>query len=359
MKKAFVVGALACMYFNRVILLNILVVFFEASFIKEPIHLDHKLSFQNISCSELSGCHSWLYWVRFQVAKYTESFLKTEVPEGHVNEYLSDTIDKDFSAPFVIRNAANRMAKKWMGRENNSYEKAFKYLTKRFGDKRVLVAKNRSLGQTYDSFDMYETVLKRYIKHMENNASFVDYVNLIDSFSEEYIHEMYPYLKHINRKQIITSQMFLGPNGTSSSYHSALMDNMFVQVFGTKKWCFIEPQYWIYMRHVLYLKTRNMVSNIPSVHLKLIPRKCFFLKAGDILFNPSYMWHSVENIDRLNLGFANRLTTHKFNFVYDTLHWKNIYEVNMYNILGLKIGENILAGLGCIDRDDCYVDVLD
>ena len=353
------IGVFAVLYFYRVILLNTLVLFFEASFINKHIHLDNQVSFQNITCNQLSGCTSWFYWVRFQTAKYSESFLKNEVVEGRVNEYFVDSTDKDFSAPFVIRNAAISIAKEWGGLERGSYDKAFKYLTKRFGDKEVIVGRNRSSTQKYDSFDAYFIRLKQFLENMQRNTSFVDYVSLYDSFSAEYIDEMYVYLQHINRTKIVSSQIFLGANGTVSSYHNALFDNMFVQVIGTKKWCFIESQNWVHMRYVPYLSTRNFVSNIPPTQVKLIPRKCVFLKAGDILFNPSYMWHHVENKERLNLGFANRLPSHIKNYIFDTVFWKNIYAMNIYNPENTSIGKSILQELVCGNsKEGCEIDDL-
>lgn len=357
--KACIVGVIATMFYSRVLLLNTLLLFFESSFVDKHTYLDDQVSFQNISCHELSGCTSWMYWLRFQVAKYSESFLLTEEAEGVVQEYAPDAVDKDFSGPFVIRKAAIQMANEWMGSEQGSVNKAFDYLINRFGHEEVFITRNRSRANRYDSVDVYYTRLKRYLEQMRNDTSFLDYAMFIDDFQNDYMDELSPYLKYVNRDKIMNSHMFLGANGTASSYHNALFDNMFVQVIGRKRWCFIEPQYWIYMRYIVYTDTMNFVSNIPTSHLKFLPQKCVTLHPGDVLFNPSYMWHAVENLDRLNLGLANRFITRKFNFIYDMVFWKYIYalDYSQIHVANVSTSEILLGTWACKEnKEACLVD---
>jgi hypothetical protein len=107
-----------------------------------------------------------------------------------------------------------------------------------------------------------------------------------------------------------TSQLFFGPKGTGTTLHCAMKSNIFYNVKGKKKWTFIDPEYSPYLSAVLsnngifvvsklnYFKNKEILRNIPKYE--------YVLEEGDVLFNPSWWWHCVENISEYTIGVANR-----------------------------------------------------
>ena len=106
------------------------------------------------------------------------------------------------------------------------------------------------------------------------------------------------------------SQLFFGPRGTGTTLHCAMKSNVFFNVKGKKKWTFIDPKYSPYLSAVLsdngifvvsklnYFKDKSILRNIPKYE--------YILEEGDVLFNPSWWWHCVENITEYTIGVANR-----------------------------------------------------
>ena len=106
------------------------------------------------------------------------------------------------------------------------------------------------------------------------------------------------------------SQLFFGPKGTGTTLHCAKPSNIFYNVKGKKKWTFIDPKYSEYLSPVLsnnglfvvsklnYFKDKSLLRNIPKFE--------YTLEEGDVLFNPSWWWHCVENMSEYTIGVANR-----------------------------------------------------
>lgn len=106
------------------------------------------------------------------------------------------------------------------------------------------------------------------------------------------------------------SQLFFGPRGTGTTLHCAMKSNVFFNVKGKKKWTFIDPEYSPYLSPVLsdngifvvsklnYFKDKSILRNIPKYE--------YVLEEGDVLFNPSWWWHCVENLSTYTIGVANR-----------------------------------------------------
>ena len=106
------------------------------------------------------------------------------------------------------------------------------------------------------------------------------------------------------------SQLFFGPKGTGTTLHCAAKSNIFYNIKGKKKWTFIDPKYAEYLSPVLsnngifvvsklnYFKDKNVLRSIPKYE--------YTLEEGDLLFNPSWWWHCVENLSEYTIGVANR-----------------------------------------------------
>lgn len=86
----------------------------------------------------------------------------------------------------------------------------------------------------------------------------------------------------------------IGSQSIGSDWHCAGGNNWFIQVHGAKYWEFVEPQYSAYMAPLkggaFNMWTGN--KNMAAIQ-KHIPRWSVTLQAGDLLYNPDWMWHKI------------------------------------------------------------------
>lgn len=287
--------------------INWSVVLFEQIFF-DPVLLNNTLLYQNISCSQLEECNTWIYWFRFQSAKLSESYLLNmpDVIPGSVMEYTENDSNKYYLNPFVIRKAALNLSTSW-GYDENKPDKMYKYLKQRFGKHQVLVYKNQTNDILHaKSNDFYYIKLEYFIDILQEDPSILDTVIFDDTFREDYMSDLVPYVKKVTNLRVVTSHLFMGNKKSGSHWHYNQNSNIFIQVYGSKHWCFIKKYNWIYMRSLFrpVVFARSMVN---SKILRKIPKTCVTLYPGDILFNPGFTWHEVENKDNFNLGIANRI----------------------------------------------------
>jgi len=98
---------------------------------------------------------------------------------------------------------------------------------------------------------------------------------------------------------------FFGTNGTYSAMHADVTDSYFVQVYGRKRWIFVDPQY------TPRLKPHAQFSNVAydigfDPFHEALPPEVFtrevILEPGDILYFPPMTWHAVMNLDPITIG---------------------------------------------------------
>ena len=114
-------------------------------------------------------------------------------------------------------------------------------------------------------------------------------------------------------------QVFMGGQGTYTPLHNASQPNLFVQVYGEKKWM-IFPNYYALVpdpdpirnvyRNASPKKTEGPFNPFepnydPPYHLfKYIDMYSVHLKPGDVFYNPPYYWHAVQNAtDSIGVGY--------------------------------------------------------
>lgn len=104
------------------------------------------------------------------------------------------------------------------------------------------------------------------------------------------------------------SQIFMGVPGTGSDIHTAIGVNVFRQIAGQKKWYFIPPHQTKYLKPSWNVNgfSAHTLTKIgkggeePSPWFNKLVRYSTVLSPGDVLLNPPWFWHGVENLGRPN-----------------------------------------------------------
>ena len=119
------------------------------------------------------------------------------------------------------------------------------------------------------------------------------------------------------------SQLFFGlfPS-LGITYHCANYNNFFLMMHGRKKWWFVHPAHSFFMYPQFLDVMRSSASRVSwkALHaenssaliakyfplFRYVPKYQFVMERGDVLFNPSWNWHMVENLDDESIGVATR-----------------------------------------------------
>lgn len=111
-------------------------------------------------------------------------------------------------------------------------------------------------------------------------------------------------------------QFFIGAQGTTTPLHAGIPTNFFVQVRGRKRWRIYPPNIFLYIdppaARLHYYYSDANPDKPDAVRFPLFPlADCYetTLEPGDILWNPPYWWHYVENVDGVSIGVGYRTTS--------------------------------------------------
>mmetsp|Transcript_20925 Transcript_20925/g.31896 ORF Transcript_20925/g.31896 Transcript_20925/m.31896 type:complete len:362 (+) Transcript_20925:149-1234(+) len=89
---------------------------------------------------------------------------------------------------------------------------------------------------------------------------------------------------------------------TGTGWHCAPGNNWFAQVAGTKRWYFMDPKHSAFM-HPLRGGTVNMMAGQSmGDYFERLPLKYADIRAGDMLYNPDWYWHTIQNREGLAIG---------------------------------------------------------
>jgi hypothetical protein len=153
--------------------------------------------------------------------------------------------------------------------------------------------------------------------------------------------------------------VFISGKGGFTPTHNACAQNIFTQVYGEKKWLLYPKEYSCVIDPA---PARNFYRSAPVRNGKdfnpfennyadyslynYLDRYEAHLKAGDILYNPPYMWHAVKNpTDSIGVGY--RFFTPLQTFINTPLYlflelfafnppiwksWRNFSDINLLHL---------------------------
>lgn len=193
----------------------------------------------------------------------------------------------------------------------------------RCGDLEVRLI-NQSKNEHEDSMFRFEMgTIKQVIdsRGTENKLYIVVCANIFNAY-QELIDELgcLKFQDYVggNSTFFAGAQLFLGVHPSSGShYHCERGNNLFFEIHGKKQWTLVHPDYlWLMypMLEEYFISCGSFIKNDYSqtyldeyapLH-KYCPRYEAILEPGDILFNPSWVWHKIENLDEETIGVGTR-----------------------------------------------------
>jgi hypothetical protein len=216
-----------------------------------------------------------------------------ELPIGvPLTTALLYTYSKGFTFPVVLRNVLNDTLAR------NAWSD-ISWWVDQFGEEKVECMYTGSAGTSqYMLKDCLghgtDPKMRRYIKGEKD--IFVRRPDLFAMVHSDLLDATIP-------GQYVLSQLFAGYPGTGTEIHCAMGVNAFKMLAGTKKWWLLPPSQTPYLRPTLDAngfssrsKERVGIHNgtaTPSI--QKLTRYTVTLRPGDVLINPPWFWHAVEN----------------------------------------------------------------
>lgn len=209
---------------------------------------------------------------------------------------------------------------------------SLEYFKKLHGDDEILILDSKHIDNDYEKI-----TLKELIDDIRGGGSkYYRFYPLLSEHPEHLADFDYNWLKKVRHKNVIFEafQVFIGGKGTESPLHNAMQCNLFVQVYGEKRWSIInsydtaivdpDPVRNVY-RSGPFRKDNypfdpfNPEFEKPYELYKYLDRYDFVLKPGDILWNPSFWWHAVIN-ESDSIGVGYRWVSPSYSFKHNPLY---------------------------------------
>lgn len=128
---------------------------------------------------------------------------------------------------------------------------------------------------------------------------------------------------------------------TGTLWHCAIGSNWFIQVVGRKRWYFMDQKYSSLMSPLKGGLVNIQVGSKATQEdaLDKAPYDYVDLHAGDMLYNPDYTWHAIQNYEGLSIGCPVRFRSLRVAFR-NNLQYASIGLINLVTsrLFGFSIG---------------------
>ncbi len=252
--------------------------------------------------------------VRAALQKHLESHAGS-LPHAQVHQLPSFTQD-ELSADTVVRLKRNLVPVviRAAAVKTHAYDEWNpSHFGERFGDYGCVVT---------DEGKQRRGTLGEVVEDIETNSVGGLYAGNISNFFNDY-----PYMLEdlesmalANRLGIssigryVGSDLFFGGQRTGTGWHAANGVNLFINIYGKKRWRFISPAYSMFIGGALSAKGMFIYSpmdpnQLPAETNSLVacvPVYETVLEPGDALINPPWWWHTITNLTSGTIAVANR-----------------------------------------------------
>lgn len=215
-------------------------------------------------------------------------------PQDFRKKYLAKGI------PLVIENGAAQwpLATRW----------SFDQFRERYGDENIKLVQRKGVaadheivtGKEYSEEIRFREFLGQVLsggtKYMRFSPLLEKFPELLDDFDHDFFKRMR------GNTWGLTYQLFMGATGTFTPLHNAMTGFFFVNVCGVKRWALIPNHYLAVLNpdadgfgynHSKVEADLSNAGDFPG--MESIDRMEAVMHPGDILYLPSWMWHSVKN----------------------------------------------------------------
>jgi len=279
-------------------MLGIKLVWATAAFFRQtrPLHALYALTGHRL----LDPVHARLYRRVVEACEaHGEVAREVEIPSYDWREGSPEEFHRRFVQtphPVILRGFA--------GETQAVREWGFERFLERYGDEEVLLTRAEKDGYEGRFREVNDPSV--YIHNCE--VLFRRHPELLGQLE---LPKLEPYIQ----KKLGYTQLFVGRGGTGTPFHSAAVWNWFVMVEGKKTWYFVDP------KDSVFLYPFPVMGRAASFALRLFPDQqdpenfpafawCPYYKAtlepGDVLLNPPWWWHAVQNETETSIGVASR-----------------------------------------------------
>ncbi len=231
-----------------------------------------------------------------------------KLPKVEVNSY------KEFKkkylntyTPIILKG----LAKDWNCCKNWSLD----YFKELHGDDEIVMMDYSDFNNGYQ-----RTYLRDIIEGIRSGmGKYYRFYPLLTRHPEHIADFDYKWLRNCKQKDTLAEafQVFIGGEGTGTPLHNSICPNLFVQVFGKKTWRIFSPHYTTIVDpkpacnlHRDAPTRNNKVFDPFNPDYETFPLYKYIdmyeadLEPGDVLWNPPYYWHAVQNpTDCIGVGY--------------------------------------------------------
>ena len=243
------------------------------------------------------------------------------------------------------------------------------YLPSLFNDISLMIVPNAKVGNAHNKryYDLFSNAFKDIVanqsstKYMffpslsgniklndsekENFENLVNLTNIIVNKDLELEKILWNGFGTKTHKSFVGSQIIIGRGSdeaeetTGTGWHCAGGNNWFIQAVGRKKWYFLNPKYSRFLKPLRHGKVSFHTGDKDmSKYHDNLPLEYADIEAADLLYNPDFYWHTIQNYGGVTIGIPIRENniTH---LIQSNPHFASVLIVNVFfEKLGIKIG---------------------
>ena len=223
-------------------------------------------------------------------------------------------------------------------------------MARRYGDEEVLLTSTRKDGYP----GKFKEVLKDGVYLHNSEYLLKKFPELLGSLQ---LQRLEPFI----HKKVGFAQLFAGRKGTGTAFHSALPWNFFFMLEGKKRWHLVHPQHSFLLypvatplgAHASFALCRSLESADTKAYplFKYCPILEVTLEPGDVLLNPPWWWHAVENITEATVGVASRWHSEGQVGASSFRMTEEDYEISRFHSLNFQLGPKGVPFLHAILKD--------
>lgn len=111
------------------------------------------------------------------------------------------------------------------------------------------------------------------------------------------------------------------------------------QAIGRKRWFFLDPKYSAYMQPLRGGKVNMMTGTLKMSELvQYLPVQIGDLNPGDLLYNPDWQWHTIQNFEGLSIGVPIREVNMSLSFQNNFQYTSIVMANKLMDKFGIDIG---------------------